>query len=86
MVSIPQDFVYLATFSHVPPLRDIRSLAIFWLKTWCKWHLLGLNFNVAVHGHLDYTTRPFISIVLDLAATLFSAETPEVFCEKIALM
>ena len=58
--------------SHVHPLREIRSLAIhrshvymlperlqltFRLKTWCKWRLLWLNFNVAAHGHLDYTTR-----------------------------
>ncbi len=28
----------------------------FRLKTWCKWHLLWLIFNVAAHGYLDYTT------------------------------
>ena len=61
----------LAIFSCVHPSRNIQSLAIhryhvymplerlqltFRLKTWSKWRLLWLNFNVAAHGHLDYTT------------------------------
>ena len=34
----------------------------FSLKTWCKWHLSLLIFNVAARGHLDYTTQAGYSL------------------------
>ena len=36
---------------YMPPRRLQLT---FRLKTWCKWRLLWLNFNVAANGHLDF--------------------------------
>ena len=72
-----------------------ESQRTFRLKTWCKWPGFESKLNFSAYGHLDDTTcmetvsvfflrlkksLPVTSIWLDLAVTLFTPETPNVFC------